>query len=426
MTPMSANDIQLSDPGFWGAPDADREAAFAVLRRHNPVSWHEEPEVPGFAPEGPGYWALTTFEEIRHVSRHPQLFISGQGVNIGDLPIEIAEFFGSMIAMDDPRHSRIRGIVNRAFTPRGVGDLMGTVREVARDLIAGAAEKGEIDFVEEMAAALPLKIICDMMGIPQADYARVLRATNIILGVGDPELVASMEDLIAAGMELFQFASDLAEDRKANPRDDITSRLVSTDDLGEGEEPMTPQEYGSFFILLVVAGNETTRNAISHGLKLFTDNPDQKALLMEDFEGRISGTVEEIVRYSTPVIHFRRTATEDTIVGSQEVNAGQKVVLWYNSANRDEQHWTDPNRFDVLRTPNDHFGFGAGGPHFCLGAHLARREIRVMFDELFHALPDIHVSGEPAMLQSPFIHGIKRMKASFTKTRPYWEDRKVF
>jgi cytochrome P450 len=416
VTPPSVNDIDLSMLEFWAVSEEEREATFATLRRERPVARFAEYAFADM-PAGAGYWAVTRFDDIRHVSRHPQQFISGQGINIGDMPQEISEFFGSMIAMDDPRHARIRGIVNRAFTPKTVNDLGDTVRSVARDVLAKVADKGECDFVQDVAAAVPLQIICDMMGIPAADYETIYHNTNIILGVGDPEFVNSMEDLINAGSALFQYAFALAEERRQNPRDDLTTRLVASEGLGDDEEPMTAQEYGSFFILLVVAGNETTRNAISWGMKLFTDRPEQRALLLEDFDGRIGGAVEEIVRYSTPVINFRRTATEDCVIAEQDIKAGDKVVLFYNSGNRDETKFDDPSRFDILRTPNDHLGFGAGGPHFCLGAHLARREIRVVFEELFRALPDIRITGEPDRLQSGFIHGIKRMPAAFTPQR---------
>lgn len=413
VTPTSADEVDLSSFELWAAPEEVREAAFALLRRERPVARFEEYPYGDF-PAGPGYWALTRFDDIRHVSRHPQTFISGKGINIGDLPQEISEFFGSMIAMDDPRHARIRGIVNRAFTPKTVNDLGDTVRSVARQVLARIAERGECDVVHDVAAAVPLQIICDMMGIPAEDYETIYHHTNTILGVGDPEFVNSMEDLINAGGALFQYAFALAEERRQRPRDDLTTRLVSAESLGEGEEPMTAQEYGSFFILLVVAGNETTRNAISWALKLFTDHPDQRQLLLQDFEARIPGAVEEIVRWSTPVIHFRRTATEDCTIAGRDIAAGDKVVLFYNSGNRDESKWDDPHRFDILRSPNDHLGFGAGGPHFCLGAHLARREIRVVLEELFRTFPDFEVTGEPERLLSAFIHGIKRMPARFT------------
>ena len=304
--------------------------------------------------------------------------------------------------------------MNRGFTPRQVARIDDSVREQAKEIVERVAPMGECDFVREIAAALPLQIICDMMGIPREDTQQIFDLTNTILGVGDPEYVQTMDDLMAAGMGLFQYSLALAQDRLDNPRDDITTTLMHAELEDEnGVHKLTPGELGSFFLLLVAAGNETTRNAISHGMKALTDHPDQRKIWVDDFD-RVSPTaVEEIVRWATPVINFRRTATRDAVVGDQEVKAGQKVVMFYNSANRDERAFPDPFRFDVLRTPNEHFGFGAGGPHFCLGANLARREIRVMFEELLRRLPDIEITGEPDMLQSNFIHGIKRMPCAW-------------
>jgi cytochrome P450 len=241
----------------------------------------------------------------------------------------------------------------------------------------------------------------------------------VILGVGDPEYVQSLDDLMAAGTGLFEYGIELAQDRLDHPRDDITTTLMQAevDDEHGTTHKLTTAELGSFFLLLVAAGNETTRNAISYGLLALTEHPEQKQVWLDDFDAVSPTAVEEIVRWATPVIHFRRTATRDAVVGGQEIKAGEKVVMFYNSANRDELAFPDPYRFDVTRTPNEHVGFGAGGPHFCLGANLARREIKIMFEELFTRLPDIAVTGEPAMLQSAFIHGIKRMPCGWTEVR---------
>ncbi len=407
---LRVDQIDLSDPEFWTRPDDEREAAFAMLRTGRPIAFFEEPEFDGM-PRGPGYWALTRYDDVWTASRRSDVFISGKGVNIADMPVEISEFFGSMISMDDPRHAKLRGIVNRGFTPKMVTSLSDTVRVKAREIVDRVAPLGECDFVQEIASALPLQIICDMMGIPADHYGRIFELTNTILGVGDPEYVNSLEDLMAAAMELYQFAMELGERKLSEPGDDITSKLMHADVEGEA---LTTQEFGSFFILLVVAGNETTRNAISHGMKALTDHPDQRRIWMESFDAVTPTAVEEIVRWASPVIHFRRTVRRETVIGGQELGEGEKVILWYNSANRDETKFDDPHRFDVRRSPNDHVGFGAGGPHFCLGAHLARREIAVMFEELFRRLPDIEVTGPPAMLQSAFIHGIKRMPCAFT------------
>ena len=413
-SPPAVDDIRLADQVFWTLPDAQREAAFAVLRAERPVSWHEEFEYPGL-PKGPGFWSVTRWDDLWTVSRTPEVFISGKGSNIGDLPVEMLEFFGSMINMDAPRHTKLRLLVNKGFTPRMVARVEEMVRERAASIVDRVAPLGECDFVNDVAAALPLEIICDMMGIPPSDYRRIYELTNTILGVGDPEYATTIPELMGAGLELFQYAQALGAERLAQSRDDITSALMHAEVDGER---LTEQEFGSFFILLVAAGNETTRNAISHGMKVLTDFPDQRRRWQQDFERYKTTAVEEIVRWATPVIHFRRTAARDTVLGGQPIKEGDKVVMWYNSANRDDAKFADPFSFDVGREPNEHVGFGAGGPHFCLGANLARREIAVMFEELFKRLPDIEISGEPAMLLSAFIHGIKRMPCKFTPQRP--------
>ncbi len=419
-TDLAIDDIHLGSTDILLRPD--RDAIFAKLRDERPVSFHAEMYPIGYdesnsmLPLGPGFWALTRHEDVMKVSRDADNFRSAPSTNILDIPAEIAEWLGSMINMDSPKHTRMRLIVNRGFTPRRVAQIEENVRTQARDIVRRVAPLGHCDFVSEIAAALPLGIICDMMGIPREDHHRIYELTNIILGVGDPEYAATIEKLMAAGMELFQYGLALAESRLSHPTDDIASSLVNAEIPDENGElhSLTPSELGSFFLLLVAAGNETTRNAISHGMRALTDHPEQRALLMNDFENVAPTAVEEIVRWATPVIHFRRTALADAEVGGQLIKAGDKVVMFYNSANRDERKFADPYTFDVTRSPNEHVGFGAGGPHFCLGANLARREITVMFDELLHALPDIHISGDADMLQSGFIHGIKRMPAEWT------------
>jgi cytochrome P450 len=417
-TDLAIAEINLSDPELWLRPD--REGVFAKLRAEAPITFQPDFEPPpesGMV-QGPGYWALTRYADVMRVSRDPETFHSAPTTTISDIPPEIAEWLGSMINMDAPKHTKLRLIVNRGFTPRQIARVETSVREQAREIVARVAPMGSCDFVSEIAAALPLQIICDMMGIPREDTKRIFELTNIILGVGDPEYVQTFEELMAAGMELFQYGLNLAEDRAANPRDDITSSLMAAEiDDETGHHRLTASELGSFFLLLVVAGNETTRTAISHGLLALTKNPDQREIWQADFEGVSATAVEEIVRWATPVINFRRTAVTDAEVGGQAVKAGDKVVMFYNSANRDELQFPDPYKFDVTRTPNEHVGFGAGGPHFCLGANLARREIKVMFEEMFRVLPDIRVTGEPDMLQSGFIHGIKRMPCAWSEVR---------
>ena len=410
-TDLAVDEIRLGDIEQWMRPD--REGIFAKLRAEAPVSFHEEPVPPPDVPfpQGPGFWAVTRYDDVMQVSRDPEGFHSAPSINIGDIPPEIAEWLGSMINMDAPKHTKLRLIVNRGFTPRQVAKIEANVRAQAREIVDNIVNLGgECDFVSEIAAALPLQIICDMLGIPRSETKRIFELTNTILGVGDPEYVSSLEELMAAGMELFQYGIELAQDRLDNPRDDITTTLMQAEIEDEnGRHKLNTAELGSFFLLLVAAGNETTRNAISHGMLALTQNPDQRAIWTADPDAVSATAVEEIVRWASPVIHFRRTTVADAVVGGQEIKAGEKVVMFYNSANRDERAFADPYKFDVLRTPNEHAGFGAGGPHFCLGANLARREIKLMFEELFRRLPDIEITGEPDYLQSAFIHGIKRM-----------------
>jgi cytochrome P450 len=412
IVPPPLEEVDLADLDLWNGPNERREAAFATLRREAPVRFFREFETPDF-PVGPGYWALTRYDDIVEASRRPDLFCSGRGTNILDLPVEIGEFFGSMINMDDPKHARLRGIVQKGFTPRMVARVEGYVRDKARALVDRALEEhpdGRCDFVQSFAAPLPLQIICEMMGIPASDEQQIFNWTNVILGAGDPDYGGTYEHLMTTSFEIYAYAQALGEDRLANPRDDITSSLMHAEVDGER---LTAQEFGSFFILLVVAGNETTRNAISHGMKALTDFPDQRRAWWDDFEAGTRNAVEELVRWATPVIHFRRSATADTEIRGVPIKAGDKVVYWYNSANRDEDHFDRPHELDLSRYPNNHLGFGAGGPHFCLGASLARREIAVMFDEIRHRLPNLEVTGPPAILQSYFIHGIKSMPCAW-------------
>ncbi len=413
---IRAEAVDLGSFEFWMRPPAEREAAFAALRREQPISFHKEfeppPEIP--LPRGPGYWALSRHRDVLAASRDAELFCSGKGSNIADLPESFNEFFGSMINMDDPKHGRLRRIVSRGFTPRALGKLEADVQRRAKQTIDRVIEKGSCDFVTEIAAPLPLEIICDMMGIPDSQTKFVFEKTNTILGLGDPEYVPLGTNVLmaalGAGQALAALMNDLVAERRKKSQDDLTSALLAAELEGES---LTPQELASFFVLLVVAGNETTRNAISHGMKALTDFPDQRTKWWGDFEGLADTAIEEIVRWATPVIHFRRTATRDTELSGQKIQAGEKVVLWYNSANRDEDVFAEPGRFDVTRTPNEHVGFGGPGKHHCLGANLARREMRVMFREIMTRIPDLQISGPPEYLRSNFINGIKRMPCEF-------------
>jgi cytochrome P450 len=408
-------EIDLSSLDFWSLPWARREAAFATLRRESPIAFFEEPEFP-FLPKGRGYYAITRHADVLEISRRPEVFCSGQGAtSIPDMPTEMNEFYGSMINLDDPRHQRLRGIVSRRFTPKMVQSVMDDVERVTIQVIDGVAAKGKADFVGEIAAPMPLIIICNMMGIPESEHRLVFEKSNVILSGGDPEYIPEGENPIAAFMEagaaLANVVRELARYKTTHPGDDLTSALVNTSLDGER---LTDDEIASFFILLAVAGNETTRTAISHGFVALEQHPDQARIWRSEFDAVAPTAVEEIVRWASPVIFMRRTVRQPVVLSGKQLVPGDKVILFYASANRDEAVFPDPFRFDVRRSPNPHLGFGGPGPHFCLGAHLARREITVMFRELFRRLPDLHSVAEPAQLRSAFINGIKHLPVAFT------------
>ncbi len=409
-------DIHLESLDFWGLGDDYRDGAFATLRREAPISFWPAIEMEGFD-AGSGYWSLTKHDDVHFASRHPEIFSSSPNITINENAPEIAEYFGSMIVLDDPRHQRLRSIVSRAFTPKVVARIEASVRERARRLVASLIANhpnGEADLVSELAGPLPLQIICDMMGIPEEDHQRIFHWTNVILGFGDPDLVTDFEEFLQISMDIGAYATALAEDRRVNHHDDLTTSLVEADVDGER---LSSSEIASFFILLVVAGNETTRNAISHGVLALSRYPAERDKWWADFDHLAPTAVEEIVRWASPVVYMRRTLTRDVKVSGTKMAAGDKVALWYNSANRDESKFANPWLFDVARTPNPHLGFGGGGAHFCLGANLARREIRVVFDELRREIPDIVATDEPARLLSQFIHGIKALPVAWTPPR---------
>jgi methyl-branched lipid omega-hydroxylase len=420
MSAAGIDGIDLTDTAFWAWPLADRAAAFALLREQQRPQFYAEPEFP-FAERGPGYYALVRYADVAEASRHPDVFCSGKGAtSVVDLPTEFNEYFGSMINIDDPRHARLRRIVSRAFSPRMIAKFEADVRRAATAVVDDLLATGPCDFVQHVAARLPLKIICDMMGIPDDQYQTVLANTNIILAGSDPEFVSEDPDqmvaqTLTAGQALAELVTALAAARAQAPAEDLVSALVTANIDGE---QLTGAELASFFVLLVVAGNETTRNALSHALMLLTEFPEQRALLLAEanepdrLDARLQGAVEEVVRYASPVMFMRRTLTRDYTMNGQDYAEGDKVLLFYYSANRDREVFADPERFDITRSPNPHLGFGGAGPHFCLGAHLARRELTVMLRELLTRVPGI-TAGEPDRLLSSFINGIKRMPCQF-------------
>ncbi len=415
---MAADPSLLVDRSFWHRPLSERMAVIAEWRWESPfLDGHVDEAIFG---QDVDFTAVLGYPELVEISRRPQDFCSGKGsTNIVDLPVDALEYFSSFIVMDDPRHARQRGIVARKFTPRHLQALLDSVERVCAEVIDGICEHGEVDLVETVAEPFPLLIICDMLGIPRSEFSTVLRCTNVILGAGDMEATGS-EDvfgaLLAAGMELTGLLQELAEDRRRHPADDLTSALVHTD---VGEDWLRPEELAPFFILLSTAGNDTTRNAISHGVHLLAQHPDQKATWRADLDALTPTGVEEILRLASPVVYMRRTATTTTSVAGRELWEGDRVVLFYGAANRDPRVFADPESMDVRRSPNPHVAFGGPGPHFCLGAHLARRELAVMFRQLLTRLPDLEPSAEPQLLESqsiPLVGGIKHLPVRFTPT----------
>ncbi|SHN74950.1 Cytochrome P450 [Geodermatophilus obscurus] len=414
--PVDLDAVDLSDRDWWAGPPSVRYATFAALRRERPFAFFAEPELPGI-PVGPGYRAVTRYADLEAISSQPAIFCSGRGaVSIPDVPAELNEFYGSLISMDDPRHAKIRRIVSKAFTPRVLEQLIDQVSAVVDDVLTRArrtaeAQHGAIDVVTDIAAPIPLRVICDMMGVPEEARETVLAQSNVILSGGDPELIEDENDPVSAfllaGMELAGLMERLAAERLEHPRSDLTTALVTTEVDGER---LSQQEISSFFILLLVAGNETTRNAICQGVLALHEHPDQRALWAAD-PGLDRTAVEEVVRWTSPVTWMRRTATRDGEVNGHRFRAGDKFLLLYAAANRDPAVFRDPEVLDLARDPNPHVGFGSRGPHFCLGAHLARRELAVTFRALFDQLPDLEVTGEPDRLRSSFVNGLKRLPA---------------
>ena len=395
---MSLADIDLTNPDAF-VPGVPHEW-FERLRREAPVYWHEEAE-------GNGFWAVTSYEDCVTVNREWQTFSSMKGaVYLWDLPeAELEQQRMIMLNMDPPLHTRYRLLVNKGFTPRMINALEEQMRERTREILDRVAAQGECDFVVDVAAELPLQVIADMVGVPQEDRHKIFDWSNRMIGGDDPEYGLTEEDRQMASIELYAYASQLAAERRLDPHQDLISILTQAEVDGE---QLSELELDLFFLLLSVAGNETTRNLISHGILALIDNPDQLAMLRAD-RSLMGSAVEEMLRWGTPVMNFRRTATHDTELGGQQIKEGDKVAFWHISANRDESVFADPYRFDITRSPNEHVAFGSGGPHYCLGANLARMEIRVMFEELLDRFTEMEIVGEVTRLRSNFINGIKHI-----------------
>jgi cholest-4-en-3-one 26-monooxygenase len=381
---------------------------FTHLRRNAPVAFHGEPD-------GPGFYVFSRYEDVVAIGKDAKHFSSdasrGMIVGLEEPTPELAAIMAtaeggaSMINMDPPLHTRYRRLVNRGFTPRMIAQLEGRIAEAAAGIVAKAIEKGEVDFVADVAAELPLVVIAELVGIPEEDQAKVFRWTNQLLGQDDPEFNTTLEDTRQAAVAFYAYAQELAERARKEPKDDIITNLLAADVDGD---QLSDADFNRFFELLVLAGNETTRNAISHGMRAFVEHPDQWEQLAAD-PLLIDSAVDEIIRWASPVLYFRRNVAADIDFRGVPLREGDKVSIWYVSANRDEDVFEDPFRFDITRSPNPYISFGGGGPHHCLGAHLARTELRALFSELVKQVGAAESTGAASHLRSNFLGGIKHL-----------------
>jgi cholest-4-en-3-one 26-monooxygenase len=385
---------------------------FALLRREAPVHLHHDPD-------GPGFWCLTKYADVRWVSKHPELVSSQrQGTMIKDpAPSDLPLIQTIMLNMDPPQHRRYRALVNKAFTPRIMQNLAPAVELTVTRIIDAVTEQGECDFVNDIAAPLPLEVICELMGVPQEDRRRIFELGNQMIGVDDPELSPETagglgtRDYQNASAEMFMYAAKLAELCRQHPAENLGTSLLNAEVDGVR---LSELEYNSFFLLLAIAGNETTRTVTTNGMLALMQNPTQRRA-MQEHPALVPGAVDEMIRYAPPVHHFRRTALADTEIRGVQIRENDKLVMWYPSANRDEEVFTNPDVFDVRRSPNEHLGFGIG-EHFCLGSKLAKLEIRLIFEELLRRVPDMELVSPARRLRSNFINGIKEMRVQFTPT----------
>jgi cholest-4-en-3-one 26-monooxygenase len=401
--------FDFTDPDLYASRVPTEE--FAELRRAAPVWWNAQRRgSAGFDDEG--YWAVTRHADILEVSRRSDLYSSFENTaliryqeGITRDAIEVQRVI--LLNMDPPEQTKVRGIVSRGFTPKAVRGMADNLRERAGRIVATALAEGTGDFVTDVACELPLQAIAELIGIPQDDRQKIFEWSNQMVGGDDPEYETAG---IEAAMQLLAYAMEMAEDRATNPRDDIITKLVNAEIDGE---QLSSDEFGYFVLMLAVAGNETTRNAISHGMQAFFDHPDQWELFKRE---RPETTADEIIRWGTPVTVFQRTALADALLGGQQIKQGQRLGLFYRSANFDEAAFDHPERFDILRDPNPHVGLGGFGAHYCLGASLAKLEIGLIFNAIADAMPDIRPAGQPERLRSGWLNGIKHLPVSYTSS----------
>ncbi len=405
----------ISSPEFWAGTAKDREKVFAELRANRPISWHRPVQNGLFAdPNDQGFWAIVRHADLVEVTRRPQDFLSGEGILFESMPKELLDAGQGFIAMDPPRHTKIRRLVAAAFTPKQLARIDDHIIGNARRIVDDIADKGQIDFVSDVAALVPMHNICDMVGIPEEHRRTIAYESQFPDGWRDPRLLQGAEPLARVAQAILTvhgIAMGLVEARRRKPENDLVTALVQAEVDGER---LSDEEISSIFFLLIIAGNDTTRQSISHGMKALTDFPEQRAWLMEDLDARLPIAVEEIIRWATPIMTFRRTAAHDTELGGHHITAGDKVILFYSSANMDTEVFDHPEQLNLSRSPNKHVAFGGGGIHHCLGAQLARRQINATFLELLTRLPDIHTVGEPELGNGNFFHTVMSMTAQFT------------
>ncbi len=401
-------DLDISSTGFWAKGFDERDQTFARLRQEAPVSWHRPTEVP-FAHDQKGFWAVVKAEDISEISNQNTAFASGMGVSMDAVPFELAKTLSFFLTMDAPEHSRFRRLVSAAFTPRQIGKIKDQIHANAREIVGNLVGAGDVDFVSNCAAILPMRTVSDMVGVSAADRDAVAHAANVMVGRSDDEMgnpADTLGTLIAQRDFLHAVGADLAAYRRKNPGDDLMTNLVQAEIDGQR---LTDSQIGSFLVLFSVAGNDTTKQTTTRTVMALDAFPEQRRWLMEDFDGRIGQASDEFVRYACPVIQFARTAVQDIEFGGQKIAAGDKVVMFYGSGNRDESVFERPAAFDLSRPKNPHVGFGGGGIHYCLGNGVAKTQLRALFGELLTQVPQLKIVGEPEYLKSNFINGVKHL-----------------
>lgn len=407
---VSLDDIHLAGMDFWRRDDRDHW--FARFRRERPVAWQHAFDGEG-NPTGIGFWSLTRHADVREVSRDTKRFVSGHGTGMFTESDDEAYIVGGMLNRDPPLHTKLRRIVAKIFTPRMLQQIEGSMEARAREVIGSISEQGACDFAADIANRMPMGVICDMLGVEETDRPHLQHLTVTALGFGDAE-IGDYGNSYQAFLDLNAYGEQLAQERRRKPGDDLISVLVAADMDGE---KLTDFDIGVYFQLLITAGIETTASSIAQGITFLARHPDQWHDWCSDYENLVAPALEEIVRYASPVVHFGRTAAVDTEIGGQAIAAGQKVVIWYNAANRDQQVFDEPDRFDIRRNPNDHVGYGGGGVHHCLGMHLARREMYHFFKLLFTAMPDIEIDTDAMRpINGMFINGMRSLPCTYTPT----------